>query len=420
MTPRQRRAGDALAFLQRLAATGDEVVPFTVGKRDAFLVNSAAAIEEVLVRRPQDFDKGRGYTAASRLLGPGVLTAEGADHVERRRTATPAFHRAQLESAAPIIVRHAAACRDRWRPNHSVDVAEEMRALTLAIAADALFGADSAPWTGAVSRALSLALAPADGLVAIMAPPSAVRRARGVLDAAIDAILKERRAAAAPRADLLSMLLEAHPGDLEGCDRVRDDVRTFLVAGHDTISHALTWTWILLAAHRDADERLGVELEAVLGSRLPESADVPRLAYTRAVIKEALRLWPPAWVIVRRPKMRLALAGVDVPQGALVVVSPFVTHRDPRYFDRPETFDPGRWLTATGDAAPPKCAYVPFGAGPRACVGEHFAWLEATLVLATIAQQWRPPRIPPERVQPDARVTLRPAPLPPAPLSRRR
>lgn len=405
-----------LAFLEQLAATGREIVPFTIGRRQSFLLNSAAAVEDVLVRRAQDFDKGRGYTAASRLLGPGVLTSEGADHIERRRAATPAFHRTHLEAAAPIVVRHASACRDRWRLDRPVDVAEEMRALTLAIAADALFGADSAPWTDAVSHALTEALAPVDGLVAIVAPPAPVRRARRELDTAIDAILETRRLAARPRRDLLSMLMEAYPDDAGGSERLRDDVRTFLVAGHDTISHALTWTWILLAAHPEADTRLGAEIETVVGSRLPEGADVPQLTYTRAVVKEAMRLWPPAWVIVRQAKSRLALADADVPAGALLVASPFVTHRDPRYFERPETFDPGRWLSAGGEVTPAKYAYLPFGAGPRACVGEHFAWLEATLALATIAQRWRAPRIPLDRVRPDARVTLRPAPLPRAAL----
>lgn len=407
-----RRHGDEpLAFLQRLAVTGRDVVPFLIGRRQAFLVNSAAGVEEVLVRRAHDFDKGPGYTAASRLLGPGLLTAEGNAHAERRRAANPAFHRAYLEAAVPAMVRHAIACRGRWRADRPLDIAEEMRTLTLAIAADALFGADSAPWADVVSCALTRALAPVDGLVAIVAPPSSVRHARRDLDEAIDEILAARRSTTRRPKDLLSLLMDVEADDGNE-SRLRDDVRTFLVAGHDTMSHALTWTWILLAAHPDVDERLGLEVETVLGSRLPEITDVPRLTYTRAVVKEALRLWPPAWVIVRRAKGPLCLDGMDIPKGALVVASPFVTHRDARYFPRPEAFDPGRWLSPNAEADRPKYAYFPFGAGPRACVGEHFAWLEATLVLATLAQDWRAPRIPPGVVQPAARVTLRPSPMP--------
>jgi cytochrome P450 len=244
-----------------------------------------------------------------------------------------------------------------------------------------------------------------------------VRRARRDLDAVIDSILDERASAPPPQSpDLLSVLMEA------GADReqVRDEVRTFLVAGHDTISHALTWTWLLLSANHDADERLGREVAMVLGSRLPESSDVAQLTYTRAVVKESLRLWPPAWVIVRRAKHAMSIAGQDIPAGALVVASPFVTHRDERYFPDPHTFDPGRWLVSGGEAGRPKQAYFPFGAGPRACVGEHFAWLEATLVLATLAQQWRAPSVAWDMVHPVARVTLRPGPLPSFTPSRRK
>jgi cytochrome P450 len=415
-TSHRRHGDDPLAFLRRLAVTKQDVVPFLIGRRQAFLLTSAAGIETVLVRSAHAFDKGPGYLAASRLLGSGLLTADAAAHAERRRAVTPAFHRASLQSAVPAIVRHAAGCRERWHTGGRIDLAEEMRALTLAIASEALFGADSSPWSAVVSRALAQAVAPADGLVAIVAPPRSVRRARRDLDIAIDAILEARRARASRQSgDLLSLLMDSGASE----EQIRDDARTFLVAGHDTMSHALTWTWLLLAAYPAADDALGREVEMVLGSRLPEADDVPQLTYTRAVVREALRLWPPAWIIVRRAQRAIRIGGVDIPPRALVVASPFVTHRDERYFERPDDFIPERWLPPASDADRPKYTYFPFGAGTRACVGEHFAWLEATLVLATLAQQWRAPRIALDAVQPVARVTLRPGPLPPVTPARR-
>lgn len=411
--PLHRHGEDPTAFLEDLAATGQDVVPFRLGRRPAFLLNSPSRVEDVLVRHAECFEKGRGYAKASRLLGTGLLTAEGTEHKQRRLVAQGAFHRAQLEAAAPIIVRHAAACRSRWRPDSPLDIAKEMRELTLAIAGESFFGADLGPWVDVVARAVTGALAPMDGLLAIVAPPSSARRARRELDVVIDAILAARRAAPATHHDLLAVLMDASTDDPAGVQQLRDDVLTFLLAGHDTVSHALTWTWLLLAEHPDVDECLTKELEHVLGSRLPQSADVPRLVYTRAIVKEALRLFPPAWVIVRRAMAPVRLGDVDIPEGALVVASPLVTQRDSRYFPQPRTFAPQRWLAPDEEAARPKLAYFPFGAGPRACIGEGFAWVEATLALATLARHWRLQRTSDEAVQPIARITLRPATVPP-------
>jgi len=419
--PLRRDADDPLAFLTALAATDEAaVVPFRVGRREAFLLNAPTAIEDVLVRQPTVFVKGRGYERAGRLLGNGLLTASGEHHLERRRVSQGAFHRQRIDAHVPVIVSRVRHRSDVWRDGEAIDVAREMRELTLTIAGEALFGIDLDRWTDRISHAVTGALSPMDGLLAIVAPPAQARQARRELDDVLDAILESRRAStAAPHDDLLSMLLAVQVADDQSSVRqLRDDIATFLVASHDTLSHALTWTWLLLAAHPDVDERLGGELTSVLGQRAAESDDVPRLVYTRAVLAEAMRLFPPAWIIVRRATVDARLAGVDVPAGALVIASPFVMQRDVRFFEDPLRFHPERWLI-DGEPRRPKLSYFPFGAGGRACIGEGFAWLEGTLVLATIAQRWRLASTSTATVEPRARVTLRPRHVPPMTLAAR-
>lgn len=414
--PLRRAEADPLAFLVALAVTGADVVPFYLGRRHAFLLNHPACVEDVLVRQASTFVKGRGFDRAKRLLGDGLLTAAGALHQERRRIAQGAFHRQRVAALASVVVEHAARCRDQWREHVAIDAGLEMRQLTLAIAGEALFGADLASWAADISRAVAMAVSPMDGLVSIVAPPLQVRRARRVLDAVIDAIVAQRRRAREPREDLLSLLLDAHEAGDEAADRqLRDDAVTFLLAGHDTISHALTWTWLLIAEHAEADDRLGAEIVDVVGDRPPSAEDVPRLVYTKAVLAEALRLFPPAWVIVRRATETRRIGDVAIPAGAVVVASPFVTHRDARFFADPLEFQPERWVSigrvqpaADVARARPKLAYFPFGAGPRACIGEGFAWTEGTLVLATLAQRWRLARPAGVRIEASPRITLRP------------
>jgi cytochrome P450 len=413
--PIRRVERDPLAFLTTLASTDRDVVPFLVGRRPAFLLNHPARIEDVLIRQSQVFVKGRGFDRARHLLGNGLLTAAGPVHRDRRRLVQGAFHRQRVEAHTPTIVDRALRRRETWRAGTPIDAAREMRELTLTIAGEALFGADLTEWAGHIERGVALAVPPMDGLVAIVAPPGQTRRARRGLEVVIDAIIAGRRAVPARRDDLLAMLLDVHEEKNEASERqLRDDVLTVLLAGHDTISHALTWTWLLLADHPDVDERLGAELAMVLGARLPEAGDVARLLYTRAVVAEALRLFPPAWVIVRRAAEACRVGKVEIPKGAVMVASPFVTQRDPRFFHEPLRFTPDRWLPTGEDAVPlPKLAYFPFGAGTRACVGEGFAWLEATLVLATLAQHWRLARSTNSSVEASARITLRPSGEPP-------
>lgn len=401
----RRRETDPLAFLQQLALSPDEVVPFRLGTRPAFLLNHPGAIEDVLLTHHDRFVKGRGFERAKRLLGDGLLTADGPLHATRRRIAQPAFHRQRIDAYAPSIVAHAAERRERWQPGITIDVAREMRRLTLAIAGDTLFGADLTDIAEEIDSAVAQAMPAMDGLVSIAASRRRARLARRRLDAIVNNIVERRQHRRPAHEDLLSLLLDAQEDDGVASRRqLRDDATTFLLAGHDTIAHALTWTWVLLAANPDVDARLRAEVATVLGHRLPSGDDVSQLVYTRSVLAEALRMFPPAWIIVRRAAQPHECRGYRIPAGSVVVASPVVTHRDPRFFPDPLAFSPERWLSPNHR---PRLAYFPFGAGPRSCIGEGFAWMEGTLVLATLAGRWRL-RSESGPVEPSPRITLRP------------
>lgn len=409
----RRRETDPLAFLQALAQSPDEVVPFRLGTRLAFLLNHPTTIEDVLVTHHDRFVKGRGFDRAKRLLGDGLLTAAGSLHAVRRRVLQPAFYRQRLEAYAPLIVDRAARCGERWRPGITLDIAREMRRLTLAITGETLFGADLADVASDVDAAVESAIPPMDGLVSLVASRRRTQTARRGLDAIVDDVVARRHRSGSARDDLLSLLCESRQADDEASARqLRDDAVTFLLASHDTIAHALTWTWTLLAANPEAEARLHAEVAEVVGDDMASVQDLPRLTYTKNVLAEALRLFPPAWVIVRRAAEPHRCGGRQIPRGALVVASPFVTHRDTRFFSEPLTFSPERWMSPDQR---PRLAYFPFGAGPRSCIGEGFAWMEGTLVLATLAGRWRL-RSEGGAIEPSPRITLRPrGPVPMVP-----
>ncbi len=404
---------DPLAFLEALARSPEAVVPFQLGTRTAFLLNHPTAIEDVFVAHADRFTKGPGFARAKRLLGEGLLTADALLHHERRGVLQPAFGRELLASYAPTVVAHASRIRARWEPRRVVEIEREMRELTLGIAGETLFGADLAGVSGDIVAAVADAVPEMDGLVSLVASARRVQMARHRLDAVIDDVVQRRRQSVEGRADLLSLLIGACDIENDASVRqLRDDAVTFLLAGHDTIAHALTWAWVLLADHPAEEHRLRAELVDVLGGRLPVAEDLPRLAYTRSVIAETLRLRPPAWVIVRQAVKAHRCGDVEIPARSLVVASPFVTHRDNRFFLDPLTFSPERWLSP---APRPRLAYFPFGAGPRACIGEGFAWMEGTLTLATLASRWRL-ALAEGTVRANPRITLRPrGPVPMVP-----
>jgi cytochrome P450 len=412
-------AGDRLAFLRACAREYGDVVHLRFGRRPAYLLSHPDLVEAVLVTHQRDFVKSWVIRLLRPVLGDGLLTSDGDHWLRQRRLVQPAFHRARVAAYADTMVRHAERMLAGWRAGETRDVHAEMTRLTLGIVAETLFGADVSAHADRVARALSVLMASFTArrasLVSVpLAVPTpgnlALRRATRRLDALVYGMIRDRRAGGGGRDDALSLLLEARDeADGRGMtDRqVRDELITLFLAGHETTANALSWTWYLLARHPAVGARLAVELRDVLGGRAPAAADLPRLAYADAVVREAMRLYPPAHSMSREPLREVELGGYRVPPGTMVFMSPWVIHRDGRFFDDPEAFAPDRWMDGLARRLP-RFAYFPFGGGPRVCIGSAFATMEAVLLLATIAARFRPRLAPGEEVVADASVTLRP------------
>lgn len=441
--PRQRFPGeftitaarDPLTFLTRAARRYGDVVEFSLGGGRAVLLAHPDDIRDVLVTNGRLFHKGRGLQRARLLLGEGLLTSEGEFHLRQRRLASPAFHRARVESYAQTMAQYARRRAGQWHDGETLDISREMAAYTLAVVGKTLFDADIEREAHEIGDALTASIAAFNfmtlpmGELLMRLPFPAVRRferARDRLDATIYRMISERRASGEDRGDLLSMLLLAHDTEGDGGGmtdvQLRDEAMTLLLAGHETTANALAWTWFLLSRNPEAEAKVHDEVDALVGA-VPTAADLARLPYTRAVIAESMRVYPPAWVIGRTALTDHPVRDRVVRKGSLVLVSQWVTHRDPRWWDEAEAFRPERWLELTGDQEIGKSggreigrsggqrggrfAYFPFGAGTRVCIGEQFAWMEATLALATFAQRWRLRLVPDRKVTPQAIITLR-------------
>jgi cytochrome P450 len=412
---------DPLKFLTRIAREHGDIVHFRMGPQHVLLLNHPELIRDALVTRGDHFHKGRALQRSKRLLGEGLLTSEGEYHRRQRRLAQPAFHRRRVESYGAAMVEYAARNSDRWHDGETRDIAHEMTRLTLSIVGKTLFDADVESEADEIGRALTemlelfqLLLLPYSEYLERLPLPANRRfaRARAKLDSVIYRIIDERRANSADRGDLLSMLLLAE--DEEGAtggmndEQIRDEALTIFLAGHETTANALAWTWYLLAQHPDAEAKLHAELDAVLeGGRLPTVEDLPRLRYTEMILAESMRLYPPAWVIGRLAVKEYAFGAHVAPPGTLILASQYVMHRDPRFFPDPLRFSPERW-TAEAKESRPQYSYFPFGGGARRCIGEGFAWMEGTLLVAAIARRWRMRLVPDHPVVEHPRMTLRP------------
>ena len=411
---------DPLRFLTELARAYGDAAQFRIGPQHFFLCNHPELIKEVLVTRHEHFIKGRALQRAKKLLGNGLLTSEGEFHRRQRRLMQPAFHRQRIAAYADVMASYAAALSQRWRDGEEIDVAREMMRLTLSIVGKTLFDANVESDADEVGRALAelmdlfeILMMPYSELIERFLLPSRRKfeRARARLDAIIYRIIEEHRTSGVDHGDLLSMLLAARDmeGDRSGMtdEQVRDEAMTLFLAGHETTANALAWTFYLLAQHPEIEHRLLDETKAVLGDRLPRFDDVARLEYAEMVFAEAMRLYPPAWVIGRLAIRDVEIGGYLVPAGSLVLVSQYVMHRDARFFPEPERFDPERWRPELKQARPP-FSYFPFGGGPRRCIGEAFAWMEGIIVLAALIRDWRMSLVPEQRIEPLPRITLRP------------
>jgi cytochrome P450 len=412
---------DPLRFLAEAAELGD-VVRFRVGPYRVFLLRHPDAIQHVLVDNSKSYDKRtRGYDALRSLLGNGLLTSEGEMWRRQRRIAQPAFHRQRVAEFARVMVELTQDMLGRWLDvaalGRTIDMTHEMTALTLRIVARTLLSAEVRDHAEEVGRAVTLFSRYADEAVSSVLPlgfPTPLRlrtrEATRKLDALIHAMIDERRKDGRERGDLLDMLMHARDGETgeRMTDRqLRDEVMTIFLAGHETTANALAWTFYLLSLHPGVERRVRAELDAVLGGRAPEFDDLPKLTTLTAVIKESMRLYPPAWMIERRAAADDVVGGYRIPAGSVVLMSPYITHRHPGLWPNPEGFDPDRFVPEA-ERARPRYAYFPFGGGPRLCIGQPFAMLEGVLVLATILQRYRLSLVPGHPVVPDPLVTLRP------------
>jgi len=411
---------DAIGLLTRLTRQYGDVVMYKNGPERVTFLNHPDYIRDVLVTHQRNFTKSRALQWAKFILGEGLLTSEGEVHVRQRRLAQPAFQRQRIPTYGTIMVTYAQRLQERWQDGETRDIDQEMARLTLAIASKTLFDADVEEEARDIGAALTTILQlfprfilPFSKLIGKLPLPSnrQSEQARKLLDTVIYRIIHERRASGIDKGDLLSMLLAARDNEGDGGgmsdQQLRDEVITIMLAGHETTAMLLTWTWYLLSQYVAVEANLHMELDSVLAGRLPTVADIPRLPYTRMVLAEAMRLYPPAWIIGRRAIEAYEVGAYVIPATSIVVLSPYITQHDARFFPDPGVFDPQRW-TLEAEAARPKFAYFPFGGGARQCIGEGFAWMEGILALATLAQQWRMRLAPGHLVALKPLLTLRP------------
>ena len=399
-----------------------DVVFYRFLKIPVYVLFHPQHVEQVLLGKADNFRKGMTSRANPELFGNGLLTSEGEFWRRQRKLSNPAFHRESIVRYAEFTIEEAARMLEGWRDGETRNVHNDMMNVTLRIVLRSLFGSELDETMRAIEPALEAIMLSSSGFISIMSylgVPSRTRRryfqAVTQIDEVVYALIargRERLRAGqcteGPR-DFLTLLLEARDDDGNAMtdQQLRDEVITLLLAGHETTALALSWAWYLLAQDPRAEERLHQELATVLGGRLPRASDLPNLVYTERVIRETLRLYPPAWRVFRMTQAPLQVGEYLLPPGANIVLAQWVTQRDPRWFPNPDAFDPDRWVDDGGKKAP-RFAYFPFGGGPRVCIGAGFAMMEATLLLAAIAQQYSLRLIPGERVEPLASITLRP------------
>ena len=411
---------DRLAFFLDCARKHGTMVRMKFGPREPVLISDPALIEQVLVTENRHFVKSRPTLLLRGALGEGLVTSSGALWLRQRRLMQPAFHRAQVEAYAPIIVALTQQQLAEWRCGQSLDLHEQMMQLTLSIVAKTLMDVDTSVNFEKVGGAIDLLMEDFVYRLGNLAPipkwmPTPwnrrVKRMIAELDQLIYGIIAERRRGPITGSDLLSRMMQSQDDDANGegmSDRqLRDEVITLLSAGHETTATTLAWTWYLLARHPEVETRLAAELQSVLGGRAPTAADVPRLPYVEQIVMESMRLYPPVFAMGRMSKEPCEIGGFDIPTGTSFLMSQWVSHRDPRYFDSPEEFRPERWADDRMRQLP-KFAYFPFGGGPRLCIGAPLAMLEAVLIVATVAQAFRFELVADQKIELFPSVTLRP------------
>ena len=423
------KPGNPILLFEHLRRYG-RAAHYRILWNDVVLFHEPDDIREVLIDKAASFGKDRTQKRMKILLGEGLITADGETHRRGRRIVAPAFHRQRIQRYAGEIVEMAARAGATWRPGETMDIAAEMMRLALQITARTLFDTEVTAEIREINDQVNAIMALYNYLVALpraelllhtpLPGMRRFRRAKARMDAVVEGMIGARKAemesnapSAEARGDLLSLLLAARDDGTGGDglkltpDEVRDQVLTLFLAGYETVANALAWTWMLLGQNPGAEAQLHAELDAVLGGRLPTLDDMPRLEYTGMVLAESMRMYPPAWAMGREALEDVRIGPYILPKGTMVFFRQYIVHRDARWFPEPERFKPERFA-AEAKATRPRFAYFPFGGGGRQCIGESFAWMEATLVLATLAQRWRLALEPGQRIEPQPKITLRP------------
>lgn len=415
---RRFRPANPITLFQHLAQEYGDIAHYKIGWNHIVFLNHPDYIREVLVVQNDNFVKERTVRRSKMLLGEGMITAEGTQHRAQRQVAQPAFHRQRIADYAATIVREAARMRDRWHDGEQRDIAIDMMHLTLNIVAETLFATDLRDEVHELADAINrimglynfLVMLPGAEWLVHMRPPglAAFVRARKRVDAVVHRMIEAHRRRLSDGGRLLDLMLAASTDQSPASEKsLRDQVITIFLAGYETVANALSWTWYLLSQNPDAERRLHQEIDLELQGRLPGYEDIPRLRYAEMVLAESMRLYPPAWAMGRYALQDFSLGDYFLPAKTTVLMSQFVTHRDPRFFPDPLRFNPERF-TPEAKARRTKFTYFPFGAGFRQCIGESFAWMEGVLVLATLGQKWQLKLVPGHAVEPEPLITLRP------------
>jgi cytochrome P450 len=417
-----RRFHSPLKFFEELKADHGDAASFRLFNEQFILFSDPALINEVLVTKQHSFRKGKALEGAKVFLGNSLLVSEGDEHARQRKLIQPAFHRGRIAGYARVMAERSAQWTGARHAGEEIDLAVEMNRLTLAVVGETLFGSDVEAEAQEIAESLTVVIENFNRMllpfwhVLRRLPTPENRRlmeAHRRLDATIYRLISQRRKDGRDHGDLLSMLLAAEDADdprrrLSDAE-VRDQAMTLFLAGHETTANALAWTWHLLAGHEPVRVRLKAEIDAVLGpDRLPGFEDMSLLPYTTAVFSEAMRLFPPVWVVGRRALEDVVIGDYEVPARTIVISSQYILHRDERFWPRAKEFLPERWLDEEEKNRRPKFAYFPFGGGGRICIGDGFAWTEGVVMLAVMARRRRFEARPDHVVAMNPSVTLRP------------
>lgn len=410
---------DSIGFLRKIAKEYGDIVHFKIGPIRIVLLNHPDHIKEVLTVQHRNFVKGRPLEMAKELLGDGLLTSEGEFHKRHSRMIQPAFHRNMMESYVPAVTKCIAQMMSNWQDGLEADMKDEMTHMSIAIAGKTLFNADIAKEAPEISKALDTATnlfgrisLPFSEWLLKLPLPGNLRfyKAKERLDDTVSRMINERRQNKIDNGDLVSLLLRTQDENGNGglSDKeIRDEAITLFLTAFDTTSTALTWTWYLLSQNPQAEAELHTELDNVLNGRLPVTEDIPNLKYCRMVFGESMRLYPPSYVIPRQATEDFPIGNFIVPRGSTVLMSPYLIHRDPRFYSNPEKFDPCEW-DKHSHGLNSKYEYFPFSRGPRSCIGEPFAWMVGTLAIASVAQSWKIKHVPDHPVELLPLINLRP------------